>query len=121
MLHFDGHVISSPPKIQDLNVHYYEDLLSEPASWRPRLDGLAFDSLHLFSVSWLERHFDEDEVFQVVSDMAKDELWREVIDRKFGYVWGGCCFNVVRRSYGVGGFGSLLGRARITSQVFEVC
>lgn len=63
MLHSDGCVISSPLEIQDLIVHYYKDLLSEFASWRPRLDGLTFDSLDPLSASWLERPFDEDGVF----------------------------------------------------------
>lgn len=62
MLHSYGCVISSSPKIQDLIVHYNEDL-SKSASWRPRLDALVFYSLDSLSASLLKRPFNEDGVF----------------------------------------------------------
>lgn len=60
MLHSDGCVISSPH--QDLIEHYY-DLLTELASWNPKIGELVFYSLNPLSESWLEKLFDEDGVF----------------------------------------------------------
>lgn len=65
-------MISSPPEIQGLIVQYY-DIFTEPASWKPKNDGLVFYSHDSLSASWLERPIDEDEVFRVVSAMIKDK------------------------------------------------
>lgn len=59
--------------IQDHIVQFYEVLLTETADWRPNLDDLVFDSLDSLSASWLERPFEENEVYQVVCGMVKDK------------------------------------------------
>lgn len=56
-----------------LVVHYYETLLSEHHLWRPKSDGLTFESFHFPSASWLGRPFEEDEVHLVVEGMARDK------------------------------------------------
>lgn len=59
--------------ISFLLVDYFEDLLTKSASWRPKSDGLAFDSLDPPSASWSKRLLDENEVFQVFIGMVKDK------------------------------------------------
>lgn len=66
-------MLHSPDEIQDHIVQYYENLLTETEEWRPKLDGLNFDQLDFYAVSWLERPFEENEVYQVVSGMCKDK------------------------------------------------
>lgn len=52
---------------------YYEKLFKEEYSWRPKLDGLNFDSIDESSASWLEREFDDEEILNVVLGIAKDK------------------------------------------------
>ncbi|XP_040999973.1 uncharacterized protein LOC121246055 [Juglans microcarpa x Juglans regia] len=66
VLHSGSNVFQSPNEIQDHIVKYYEDLISETAEWRPKLDGLNYDQLDSGAASWLERLFEEADVHQVV-------------------------------------------------------
>ncbi|XP_035551741.1 uncharacterized protein LOC108989210 [Juglans regia] len=59
--------------IKDRIVNFYEKLFSEEYSWRPKLDGMFFDSIDEASADWLERAFEEDEVLDVVRGMARDK------------------------------------------------
>ncbi|XP_035545987.1 uncharacterized protein LOC118348461 [Juglans regia] len=54
-------------------VQYYETLLTESATWRPKLDALHFEAINSQSVSVLERFFVEEEIYKVISGMAKDK------------------------------------------------
>ncbi|KAH7850787.1 hypothetical protein Vadar_003015 [Vaccinium darrowii] len=42
--------------------NFYESLFQEEVIWRPRVDGIVFDSISGEEASWLERPFDEEEV-----------------------------------------------------------
>jgi hypothetical protein len=53
-------------------VNFYQKLFHEPSRWRPRVDGLSFDSISDSDASWLERAF-EEEVKKVVSAMNGDK------------------------------------------------
>lgn len=53
-------------------MHYYENLLTQQATWRPNLDGLTFESLDPHSTRWLVRPFNEDEIQPVISGMTKE-------------------------------------------------
>ncbi|XP_040998117.1 uncharacterized protein LOC121244142 [Juglans microcarpa x Juglans regia] len=43
------------------------------ASWRPKLDALSFEASDSQSVSVLERHFDEKEIYKVISVMTENK------------------------------------------------
>lgn len=49
--------VISPPEIQHHIVHNYESLIIESTTWRPNLDGLAFESLDSQTARWLKRPF----------------------------------------------------------------
>ncbi|KAF5470114.1 hypothetical protein F2P56_010654 [Juglans regia] len=72
-LHSGTQVLSSPLKLQNHIVHHYKTLIIEPACWRPKLDALSFEAIDSQSMSVLERPFDEDEIYKVISGMAKDK------------------------------------------------
>jgi hypothetical protein len=49
-------------------------LYQESEPWRPKLDGMPFNSLDEESATFLERYFDEDEILQ-----AQDSrVWMEI-------------------------------------------
>jgi hypothetical protein len=52
---------------------FYQKLYTEQCSWRPRVDGLSFDSIMESEACWLERDFGEEEVRKVVTAMAGDK------------------------------------------------
>ncbi|KAF5457277.1 hypothetical protein F2P56_021390, partial [Juglans regia] len=54
-------------------VQYYENLLTETANWRPKLDALHFETFDPQYVSVMERPFDDEEIFKVITGMAKDK------------------------------------------------
>jgi hypothetical protein len=72
-LSVNGSVSSDQPTIRDSAVQFYESLFTEPYSWRPRLDGLDFDSLGAAEASSLETPFEEREVLEVVKGMNRDK------------------------------------------------
>jgi len=61
----NGSVTSDQPAIRDHIVHFYESLFSEQYNWRPKLDGLAFNSLTRGGCS-VGTPFEEVEVLEVV-------------------------------------------------------
>ncbi|XP_042969089.1 uncharacterized protein LOC122301772 [Carya illinoinensis] len=61
VLHTDGRVLLGRDVIKERIVQFYEKLLTEQYTWRPKVDGLAFDSIDHSSAAWLERPFDENE------------------------------------------------------------
>jgi hypothetical protein len=48
-------------------VQFYDSLFAEWFCWQLRLDDLSFDSTGEDGTIWLERAFEEDEVFEVVT------------------------------------------------------
>ncbi|KAG6695250.1 hypothetical protein I3842_09G087800 [Carya illinoinensis] len=73
LLKADNSVLSSPDEIHEHAVQFYSSLLTETVDWRPKLDGLFFDSLDSVSANWIERPFEEDEMYQVVCGMRRDK------------------------------------------------
>ncbi|XP_035545176.1 uncharacterized protein LOC118348231 [Juglans regia] len=73
LLRKGSEVFSSSPELENHIVHYYETLLTESFPWRPKLDALNFEAIDLQSVSILERPFVEEEIYKVLSGMAKDK------------------------------------------------
>jgi exonuclease III len=72
-LSINGSVSSDQQVIRNHVAHFYETLFSEPYTWRPRLDNLAFDTLDAVESSSLELPFEENEVFEVIKGMNRDK------------------------------------------------
>ncbi|KAH7846593.1 hypothetical protein Vadar_015807 [Vaccinium darrowii] len=54
-------------------VNFYEGLFQEEVIWRPRVDGIEFDSISGEEASWLERPFDEAEVMVALKSLNGDK------------------------------------------------
>jgi hypothetical protein len=48
-------------------------LYSEQFNWQPKLDGLTFNSTDAEEATWLERAFEESEIFEVVKTLNGDK------------------------------------------------
>jgi hypothetical protein len=55
--------------IKDQIVQFYESLFSEQHNWRPKLDGIAFNSLSSEEAAQLELPYEEREVLEVIKSM----------------------------------------------------
>jgi hypothetical protein len=60
---------SNQEVINDTIIQYYKNLFSETTPWWPKLDGLEFPLLDLGEAEWLERPFQEEEVYQTLLSM----------------------------------------------------
>ena len=54
-------------------VAFYKNLYKETVETRPKVDGFEFSTLGKEDREWLERVFEEDEVFSVLKSMNGDE------------------------------------------------
>ncbi|XP_035544681.1 uncharacterized protein LOC118348042 [Juglans regia] len=72
-LSIDGDVSSDQGEIKEHVVGHFELLLEEPYPWRPTIDGLAFEVIDQYSMDWVERPFEEEEVKRVIRNMNKDK------------------------------------------------
>lgn len=54
-------------------MQFYNSLFTQQFSWRPKLDDLSFDSMDEVEAIWLERAFEEEEVFEVVKAMNSEK------------------------------------------------
>jgi len=72
-LRINGALSTDPVEIKDHIVNYYDTLYTEQSSWRPRVDGISFSSIDADECLWLERAFEEQEVWEVVRDMNGDK------------------------------------------------
>jgi hypothetical protein len=73
VLRINGALSSDPVVIKDHIVNYYDSLYTEQSSWRPRVDGISFSSIDADECLWLERGFEEQEVWEVVREMNGDK------------------------------------------------
>jgi hypothetical protein len=73
VLRINGALSSDPVEIKDHIVNYYDSLYTEQNSWRPRVDGISFSSIDADECLWLERGFEEQEVWEVVREMNGDK------------------------------------------------
>lgn len=69
----NGSLSSNPTEIREYIVQFYTQLYSEQYSWRPKLDGLSFQSIGEEEDSWLKREFEDIEVFEVVKTLNGDK------------------------------------------------
>jgi hypothetical protein len=57
-----------------LNIYCsFTRIYSARLNWRPKLDSLTFNTVDAEEASWLERAFEESEVFEVVKALNGDE------------------------------------------------
>jgi hypothetical protein len=54
-------------------VQFYTSLYQEPEVWRPKVDGLAFDSISEDDKFWLERPFEKEEIIKALKEMKGDK------------------------------------------------
>ncbi|XP_042953621.1 uncharacterized protein LOC122290111 [Carya illinoinensis] len=73
MLKIDGSECRDVQVINNHVVSFYGQLLTEQVGWRPKLEGLAFESIGPLDSNRLERSFEEAEVLEVVRKMARDK------------------------------------------------
>jgi hypothetical protein len=80
----DGTISTNRLEISENIGQFYKNLYIEQFDWRPLLDNLSFDSISESEVIWLERHFEDGEVLEVVKVMNGDKakpIWDSVIKR----------------------------------------
>jgi hypothetical protein len=70
VLRINGALSCDPGEIKDHIVNYYDSLYAEQSSWRPRVDGIYFSSIDADECLWLERGFEEQEVWEMNGDKA---------------------------------------------------
>ena len=61
---------SNYTKIKEHIVQFYNKLYYEQIIWRPKVDGLSFLSIDADESIWLERDFEEQEVWEAVRDLC---------------------------------------------------
>jgi hypothetical protein len=90
-------------------VQFYDSLFIEQFSWRPRLDGLTFNSIGEDEAIWLEKLSRKMRSFEVVKALNSDKASRldsftMAFFQACGMLlkWGGWCPNQVHVSYGWG-------------------
>lgn len=69
----DGIVSLDHTKIKEHMVEFYNSLFTKHFNWRPNLDGFSFESIGEVEVIWLERAFEEGEVFEGVKALNSDK------------------------------------------------
>jgi hypothetical protein len=68
----DGHLTNDKTVIQDHIVNFYKKLYSEQYQWRPRTNDLSFLSIDEDDRLWVEREFEEDEIWGVIRNFKGD-------------------------------------------------
>jgi hypothetical protein len=69
----NGIISKNPVEIKEHLVHFYKNLYLENCSWRHRMEGLSFLSIDADESIWLERAFEEKEVWDVIRDLNGDK------------------------------------------------
>jgi hypothetical protein len=72
-LKINGKISKNPAEIQEHIVQFYNILYFENCSWRPKVDGLSFLSIDEDESIWLERDFEEKEVWDVIRELNGDK------------------------------------------------
>jgi hypothetical protein len=72
-LNINGAMSKNPMEIKENIVPFYKKLYFEQCSWRPRGDVLSFLSIDVDESTWLQREFEEKEVWDVVRDLNGDK------------------------------------------------
>ena len=68
-LMMDGELTSDPTAIADCISQFYRQLYFEDVAYRPVLNDVNFSSISMEYASWLDRPFEEEEVFGVINNL----------------------------------------------------
>ena len=69
----DGVLSLDPAVIADCISQFYRQLYLEDVAHRPILDDVEFSSISVEDANWLDRSFEEEEVFGVINDFNGDK------------------------------------------------
>jgi hypothetical protein len=69
----NGSLSSNPIEIKEHMINFYSKLFTESSGWRPVPEGLPMHSIGEEDCRWLEREFEESEVWEVVRHMKSDK------------------------------------------------
>jgi hypothetical protein len=69
----NGSLSSNPSEIKEHMIHFYSKLFTERSGWRPVSEGLPMHAIGEEDCRWLEREFEESEVWEVVRHMKSDK------------------------------------------------
>lgn len=58
VLHSKGNFLSERSNIKSHIVQFFDHLVIKPLPWKPKVDGLIFDTIDQSCVDWLERMFE---------------------------------------------------------------
>jgi hypothetical protein len=87
----DGYISLNSKEIREHILQFYTRLYSEQFSWRPKLDGLLFNSIDVEEATWLERDFEESEVFEVLKALNQGKA-----PKPFSLAFFQVCWEVLR-------------------------
>ena len=73
MLEVNGVIYEDESEMTDQVVQFYKKLYKETEEWRPFVEGLEFNQIEGLERDWLERRFEQEEVFRVVKEMEGDK------------------------------------------------
>ena len=73
MLEVNGVIYEDESEMADQVVQFYKKLYKETKEWRPFVEGLEFNQIEGLERDWLERRFEQEEVFRVVKEMEGDK------------------------------------------------
>ena len=69
----DGELATDQGIIEGCITHFYRQLYTKNEVHRPLLDEVIFSRISKEDATWLDRPFDEEEVFGVVQDLNSDK------------------------------------------------
>ena len=72
-LFINGEISSDQDVIKAQIIGFYQHLFTEDTDCRPLQDGLACNSISTEEATWLERSFEEEDIFNVVCNMNGDK------------------------------------------------
>ena len=86
----DGGLSSDPNSISACISQFYKQLYSENEGQRPMLDGVEFSTISKEEATWLDRPFEEEEVFGVIQGCDGDKSPRPngFLNGFFKVCWG---------------------------------
>ena len=68
-----GRIFESPNEVKEKVVQFFEDFYKSDAGARPKLDDLSFPSISSDKQTWLEREFEEEEVYRALDECDGDK------------------------------------------------
>ena len=69
----DGVIYEDKLEMADQVVQFYKNLYKETEEWKPFAEGLEFNQIEGLERDWLERRFENEEIFRVVKELEGDK------------------------------------------------